>query len=268
MAIDSFLFVETIRGFTPGENIIVKGYDSWELKEDIMAHDGKQIKSEAAGSWNSEYAKGRYRSDPPVPFIRDIVSAARSANVRCGVYIGCGNGRNYVPLTGAGLKLLGLDISQVAIDQLVDRAPELRDHVMCGDLSSLAPDVLFDLVIAIQVFQHGTRDAAHAHIRLALERVAVNGLFAIRVNAVGTDVELDHEVTERCSDDSFTVRYREGPKNGLEVHFFTRQELNELLADQFSPIVPLRLQTTMRDLPGRGHWSQWEGIWQRNSSPT
>lgn len=53
-----------------------------------------------AASWDAEYAAGRYLSEPPVPFVHDILSAARAHGVRTGLYVGCGNGRNFVPLIG------------------------------------------------------------------------------------------------------------------------------------------------------------------------
>ena len=73
------------------------------------------MSTEAAASWDAEYASGRYRHEPPVGFTRDIIGAARAAKLRRGLYIGCGNGRNLVPLSEAGLDLIGLDISPRAI---------------------------------------------------------------------------------------------------------------------------------------------------------
>ena len=32
-----------------------------------------------AASWDKEYASGRYRDDPPVAFVADILTAARQA---------------------------------------------------------------------------------------------------------------------------------------------------------------------------------------------
>ncbi len=56
-------------------------------------------------------------------FTQDIFAAARTAGITVGLYIGCGNGRNYLPLAAAGLDLTGLDISAPAITQLTARAP-------------------------------------------------------------------------------------------------------------------------------------------------
>jgi hypothetical protein len=64
----------------------------------------------------------------------------------------------------------------------------------------------------------------------------------------------------------YSVRYLEGPKRGLLVHFFDREELASLFVDGFDAELPLRLATTERASPSTGSWSQWEGIWRRTDS--
>jgi len=222
------------------------------------------MSDKTSAAWDAEYAAGRYVDEPPVPFVRDILAAARSAGVDSGLYIGCGNGRNYLPLVAGGLDLTGLDVSSAAIDQLAARAPGRRDRLVRGDLSALPDGATYPLLIGIQVFQHGDRAAAHAHIRAAQHRLSPGGLFCLRVNAVGTDVWPAHEVTERDpADGGFTVRYLAGPKRGLPIHFFSAAELAALFpARDFTPVLALRRQSTRRDPPAPGQWTQWESIWQ------
>jgi predicted TPR repeat methyltransferase len=81
------------------------------------------MSTNAAAAWDAEYAAGRYRREPPVGFTADIVAAATARRLHRGLYIGCGNGRNYVPLRDAGLDLVGPDISAQAISQLRGRRP-------------------------------------------------------------------------------------------------------------------------------------------------
>lgn len=197
-------------------------------------------------------------------FTRDILAAARQATVTRGLYIGCGNGRNYLPLVDGGLDLTGLDISSAAIAQLAARAPGRRDRLICGDLSALPASAVYPLVTGIQVFQHGDRAAAHAHIRAAQQRVSPGGLFCLRVNATATDVWPQHEVTGHDPDGGFTVRYLTGPKQGMRIHFFSSSELDDLFAAGFTPVLRPRVQQTRRDPPQPGQWSQWEAIWRKN----
>ena len=58
-----------------------------------------------AARWNDDYRAGRYQADPPVAFVADILAMLAAypklASGR-GLYVGCGNGRNYLPLRDAG----------------------------------------------------------------------------------------------------------------------------------------------------------------------
>lgn len=68
-----------------------------------------------------------------------------------------------------------------------------------------------------------------------------------------------HDITERDPDGSYTVRYVEGPKAGLPIHFFSQAELDALFAG-YDSIVPLRRSITQR-ADAETQWSQWEAIW-------
>jgi SAM-dependent methyltransferase len=220
--------------------------------------------SAVEGRWDEEYRVGRYAGEAPLAFNADILDAANARGLRSGLYIGCGNGRNFVPLTDAGLDLIGLDVSSAALHQLAARRPDGAGRLVHGDLHALAPGVEFELVIGLQVFQHGREADAHAHLRAAIARVAEGGLFCIRVNAVGTQLEYPHRVIETNAEGGFTVVYDEGPKSGLAVHFFARTELEEVTGG-LTPVLPLRIDRTHREPPATGYWDQWEGIWDASS---
>jgi len=66
----------------------------------------------AARRWDTEYRNGRYRDEAPVPFVGQIIEQVKANKITDGgqgLYVGCGNGRNYLPLLDAGLDLYGLD---------------------------------------------------------------------------------------------------------------------------------------------------------------
>jgi hypothetical protein len=217
-----------------------------------------------AEAWDAEYAAGRYREEPPLPFVADVLSAAREHDLLGaeGLYVGCGNGRNYLPLVAGGLDLVGVDVSAAALAQLAERAPERRERLIQGELGALPAGVAYAVVIGIQVFQHGDRATAHEHIRAAQARLERGGLFCLRVNAVGTELEYGHNVVERDRDTGFTVRYLDGPKRGLLIHFFAEPELDALFAG-YDLVLPPRLSQTRRVPPARGQWSQWEAIYRK-----
>jgi predicted TPR repeat methyltransferase len=215
-------------------------------------------------SWDVEYATGtRYTPDePPVGFVADILAVAKEHGIERGLYVGAGNGRNFIPMSDAGLELTGLDISTVAIDQLKERAPRYANRLVVGDLSALPDDVRFPLVAALQVVQHGDRQQVHTLLAQCLERVEDGGVFAIRVNGSGTDVRHNHEVVEHGERGSFAVRYTAGPKEGMTVFFWAAIELDQAIrAAGFAPVLWLRPQSTWRDPAELGQWLQWEGIY-------
>jgi len=222
-----------------------------------------RVSISASAAWDAEYAAGRYHGEPPVRFVTDIVDTARHLGLSHGLYVGCGNGRNLLPMLDAGLDLVGLDISAEAIGQLRRNRPDRAGRLVVGDLSALSPSAVYELVIGIQVFQHGSRALAHEHVRAAVGHVGPGGLLCVRVNAAATDVEHEHDRIEENGDGSYTVRYRAGPKAGLDIHFFSAAELSTLVGDRFAELIPPRLQSTPRISADRGQWSQWEAIWQR-----
>lgn len=223
--------------------------------------------AKAASSWDAEYASGRYRHETAVDFTADVLAAARRRGLRRGLYVGCGNGRNLVPMLHGGLDLLGLDISGEAIAQLRQQRPDRAGQLIVGDLSALPRSARYELVVGIQVFQHGTRGQAHRHLAAAAARVAPGGLLCVRVNAAGTDIEHAHDRVEEDSDGSFTVRYLTGPKTGLDIHFFTAAELRAVVGRGFAEELALRRHRTPRQPPAPGQWSQWEAIWRRRPQP-
>src|SRR5262249_14426924 len=136
-----------------------------------------------------------------------------------GLYVGCGNGRNYLPLVDAGLNLRGLDVSTEALGQLTARRPALGPGLHVGDFREFEPPAPLAYVIAIQVFQHGTRQEVASYFARVAALLAPGGLFFLRVNSAATQVIRRHTVIEHAEDGSFSVRYLEGPKAGVAIHF-------------------------------------------------
>jgi SAM-dependent methyltransferase len=213
--------------------------------------------------WDAEYRSGRYVDEPPLPFVDDVVRmlderpALRNS---AGLYVGCGNGRNYLPLVDAGLRVYGLDLSLEALRQLAARRAALP--LICGDFRSFVSAGGLGYVIAIQVFQHGSEADVATYFATVKASLRPGGLFFLRVNSVATQIIRRHTVIERTASGGITIRYDEGPKQDLAIHFYARDELAELTADGFEPVMPPRERIIARTPPQTGCWVQWEAVWR------
>ena len=220
-----------------------------------------------ARRWDEEYRRGRYVDEPPLPFVGAIMRVLAdepAARAGVGLYVGCGNGRNYLPLVDAGLSLVGLDVSPEAIERLGEHRPAVRSRLTCQDFREFDPDERrFDYLIALQVFQHGDAADAIAYFDKARRVLRPGGLFFLRVNASTTEIYHAHTVTERLPTGAFTIRYDDGPKRGLLVHFYSAIELHALAGSDFAPVIEPAEQVTRRTPPKAGCWSQWEAVWRR-----
>jgi predicted TPR repeat methyltransferase len=220
----------------------------------------------AARRWDAEYRGGRYEAEPPLPFVETIVDVARGHGLvgsAVGLYVGCGNGRNFVPLVDAGLNLYGLDVSAEALRRLAGRRPELASRLLHGRFQDREPPAPLAYVVAIQVFQHGLAAEGAAYFERVAALLASGGLLFLRVNSASTQVVRGHTVLERGEHGGFSVRYLDGPKDGMAIHFYARAELEALTLERFATVVAPREVVIHRTPPARGFWAQWEAVYRR-----
>ena len=219
----------------------------------------------AAARWDAEYRDGRYAGQPPVPFVDRILATLGTSPLRSstGLYVGCGNGRNFLPLVDAGLRLYGLDLSTESLHQLAARNPAVSERLIRADFRTWQSRRRFGYVIAIQVFQHGDAADVAGYFAKVASILDPGGLLFLRVNSTSTQIFHSHTIIEQNELGGMTVRYEAGPKRGLPVHFFTRDELLDLTGEAFDVVDAPCEEITRRSPPETGSWVQWEGIWQR-----
>jgi len=215
-------------------------------------------------SWDSDYRNGKYASDGPIPFVDTIIEHVTNGPESLhGLYIGCGNGRNYIPLVKAGLQLDGLDISSVGLNQLEEQLPANPNKLIHEDFLSYNPDEQFDYVVSIQIFQHGDKKKVEQYFSKVDTLLKPGGLFFLRVNSVNTDIFFKHQVKEKTPDGGMTITYEDGPKKGLDVHFFSSQEIDSLVFGGFKRLKPIEEVFMNRSPEKKGKWAQFEGVWQK-----
>ena len=193
-----------------------------------VTHTDAMDRELAAARWDAEYRGGRYAKEPPVPFVDRILAVLEDSPLRSstGLYVGCGNGRNYLPLADAGLRLYGLDLSTESLRQLVARNPVESGRLIRADFRTWQSQRRFGYVIAIQVFQHGSAADVARYFAKVASMLAPGGLLFLRVNSASTEIDHPHTVIEQNELGGMTVRFEAGPKRGLPVHFYTRHATN------------------------------------------
>lgn len=222
----------------------------------------KQIKD----SWNEVYQLGtKYKGEQPVPFVKTILATLERNELTTGkgLYIGCGNGRNYIPLVEAGLDLVGLDISDVALKEISDLKPELTNKLTCLPFSEYRPTTLFDYVIAIQVFQHGNYEELQQNFKKVADILKPGGLFFLRNRSTDNPTNDEYNVVERTQNGGFTLKYLTGTKKGLEIHFLSEGELHELSEMGLEEVIKPYTVRKMHEPPKKGEVVHWEGVWKK-----
>ena len=247
---------------THGDTAIIRQLASDKPKSLNPKEDSDSRVDLLRDSWNAEYVSGRYVDEKPVEFTNHILTVLeQNPEIRRqrGLYVGCGNGRNYIMLAKAGLDLIGLDVSGIGFRQISEKKPELAHNLVQSDFSTYVTALKFGYVVAIQSFQHGNKAVTSSYFEKAVDTLVPNGLLFVRVNAVGTDILYAHTITEE-SEDGFTALYHDGPKKGLHIRFFSENGLNRVLNS-----VGLRTLRTPEKLVTRrnvkdGSWVQWEVV--------
>ena len=215
--------------------------------------------------WDKLYRSGRYDNDPPIPFVKRILHNLEEFSLLkgTGLYIGCGNGRNYLPLINSGLHIYGVDISAESLRQLTAKEPAVAEFLVHADFRKFQHQRKFDYIIAIQVFQHGYSADIDRYFANVRSMLMPGGLFFLRVNAASTQIYRPHTIMEQTEFGGITIIYDAGSKQGMPVHFYSREEILNLTRDGFEVVNQLREVVTHRTPPETGFWSQWEGIWRR-----
>lgn|GEM_PF-1053296 len=99
-------------------------------------------------------------SEPPIPFIDDVLSHLRNHHAARVLDAGCGDGRNTHRIITDGFSVTGVDYSPAALELCHRRLDLAGSHnyvLVRSDLSSLPfPPAFFDAIVCIEVLGHLT----------------------------------------------------------------------------------------------------------------
>jgi len=173
------------------------------------------------------------RLKKPVPFVVESLCLFKDCNVRSVLDLGCGAGRHCVFLAKEGFNVVGIDFSKSSLEKAKDwvRKEKLGNvDLVCGTTTHL-PFIanFFDAVISISVIHHAVKREIINAVREIHRVLRRKGLFIANLASVE-----DHRFGkgERIEEGTFKIKEEFEEREFEELHhFFTREEVSEMLAD-------------------------------------
>lgn len=191
--------------------------------------------------WDDVYREnGNVLGSPYRGFDKYIDNVLTSKEIKV-LDLGCGTGRHAMPLYDLDYKPYGFDISKNAIDQLrgkLDESGYPTDRIFVSDMFERFPyeDSFFDSVFSIATIYHGTM----ANINFALSEVSrvlkSGGIFYFT-----TSVNIEHSKSINSGNNYVLLEKNtylplDGREKHLVHHYFTRDELLDILDENYSNI--------------------------------
>jgi tellurite methyltransferase len=156
-----------------------------------------------------------------------LVEEMRARGMRRVLDVGCGGGRHLLYLAEQGFEVYGTDRSAAGLTISRERLEKegLKAVLRRCDMTEVPfPDGFFDAVLSVQVLHHNTLEnveRAVGEIRRALKE---GGLFFATLIGRG-----DHKEGKGKKIEPGSYICDSGMEAGMPHHFFTRQEVEDLL---------------------------------------
>jgi len=176
--------------------------------------------------WDNVYEKDiSFFGDKPSNFALSCYNLMKKNDVKKILEVGCGQGRDCLFFASKGIDVAALDYSKVAIDSLLEHAKQ-KDLIVNARVYDAKKPLPFD---------NGSFDAVYSHMFLSMRFSSDELKFILsEVKRVLKDNGF-HFFSVRNHNDKF---YAKGTKvdddvydiNGFQIRFFTRQEIEDLLA--------------------------------------
>jgi SAM-dependent methyltransferase len=155
-------------------------------------------------------------------------------NVRRVLDLGCGNGRHAIYFAREGFDASGIDISPTAIDWARDWATRERLDIdfRVGTITDLPfADGVFDVAVSHGVLDHIAMPEAMAAIGEVARVLRPAGLLYIDLKSAD---DCEFGLGEPAGKNTFVVPH--GFEKGLVQHFFSLDEIHELMDGKFRPL--------------------------------
>lgn len=170
--------------------------------------------------WETAWKEGRWQElSPPLPAVYEFIECLKDQSPVIVLDLGCGAGRHTMALAKAGFQVIGLDISETALNELqkrVEKSGFTNVTLVEHDMVQLPfSDDYFDAVVSTNVLHHGTIRTIEKTIT-ELHRIMKPGARSLIVTLSKRDFRYGDG--DKLETDTF--RFTEGDEKGIIHHFF------------------------------------------------
>ena len=176
-------------------------------------------------AWNM--VRTPYTQLPSLSYIARIPDQLNKLGARRVLDLGCGSGWLSVYLARQGFEVLGIDVSEQAINLAKTWAlqEDLKIGFDVGDAASLPyENESFDAVVANSIFEHFTLEQARALSQKVFKMLKSNGVFIGCFDKVGGGPGEYYSLADG------THVYTDKARKGMLLRCYSQEELAELFA--------------------------------------
>jgi len=211
--------------------------------------------------WDKTFASGWREEQGPDKFLMDFIKGYQAKIGKMGLDLGCGWGRNLIPLLEQGFNVIGLDISKEGLKKAKEKLEErkLATKLIHGESTKLRFDSeSFDFVVSLGVLHHQKWEDIQKSFREINRVLRRDGYLIFSVRSA-SDTERPRQ---RIVDYGHTAIDIEGSKKGVVQHYFTKEELLKLAQEnQFEVIVEPSERNRIRE-SGRKR-ARWQAVFRK-----
>ncbi len=203
--------------------------------------------------WDARYARGPVYGSEPTSIAHRLVPLLRVHKVRRLLEAGCGSGRDALFYARAGFEVTGTDISEQALRWARQRAAAegIGASFVLDDLVETGLPVGFDAAIAVHLVHLQLDDGRRAMMN-QLWRLTRDAGLIVLVNYSTREAGFDG--WQRHAEPNTRI-----DPNGKLVHFFTEEDLRDLLAPDRFEILTLE-EIDLAEVPDSGPVSHREWL--------
>ncbi|MFW9921005.1 MAG: class I SAM-dependent methyltransferase [Candidatus Thorarchaeota archaeon] len=183
--------------------------------------------------WDDIFREKGHVFIEPHPEMERLIKIFHTRKVHRILDLGCGTGRHIIYFSERGFQMYGTDASESAIELSKEWVKEsnLTAHLEIHRMEQSFPfdDDFFDALISIQVIHHNLISDILRTIHEIRRVVREGGVIFISVPILTNDPVLPEDDWGLIEIEQGTFLPRKGPESGIPHHYFTADELNQVL---------------------------------------